>query len=425
MVQESGEAPKAEGGHSEEPEEKPHRCLEYGKSFTRSSALSLHHLVHMGKKAHQCSECGKSFAQSSYLTKHWLVHQGEKPYHCPECGKSFTRSTYLAQHQLIHTGEKPHRCSECGKSFTHSSALGQHKLIHTGQKPHQCSECGKSFTHSSALSQHKLIHTGEKPHQCSECGKSFAQSSYLIQHWVVHMGEKPYQCSVCGKSFKRSSNLARHQLVHTGEKLYQCSECGKSFTLSSSLVRHQLIHTGLQAGAEGAGQVPPVVQAGTSGVPPRWSQKQSLPHQQSGARTLRRAEQQPPEKGPVKLELQSASPGRLEESSMTPEPGQVQKGQGRPPKQEASLELWKVFEDVAVYFTQKEWELLEDEDKVLYQAQMLKNYQALVYLELGEKPGALISGLPALTTLPSSSLSAQKSVVVSTEWPHEEAVETV
>uniref|UniRef100_A0A7M4F5Q6 KRAB domain-containing protein n=1 Tax=Crocodylus porosus TaxID=8502 RepID=A0A7M4F5Q6_CROPO len=39
-----------------------------------------------------------------------------------------------------------------------------------------------------------------------------------------------------------------------------------------------------------------------------------------------------------------------------------------------------VFEDVAVYFMWKEWELLEDEDKGLYRDQMLRNYQALISL---------------------------------------------
>ncbi|XP_059574904.1 zinc finger protein 436-like [Alligator mississippiensis] len=98
-----------------------------------------------------------------------------------------------------------------------------------------------------------------------------------------------------------------------------------------------------------------------------------------GAGTLSRAEQQLPEEGPGNLELQRTSPGRPEErSSLTPEPGQVQRGQGKPPKQEESWELREVFEDVAVYFSRKEWELLEDDDKVLYQDQMLKNYQALV-----------------------------------------------
>ncbi|XP_059581180.1 uncharacterized protein LOC132249630 [Alligator mississippiensis] len=42
--------------------------------------------------------------------------------------------------------------------------------------------------------------------------------------------------------------------------------------------------------------------------------------------------------------------------------------------------LREVFEDVAVYFIQEEWELVEEEDKGLYRDQMLRNYQALVSL---------------------------------------------
>ncbi|KYO33340.1 hypothetical protein Y1Q_0006876 [Alligator mississippiensis] len=105
------------------------------------------------------------------------------------------------------------------------------------------------------------------------------------------------------------------------------------------------------------------------------------PPQESGAGTLPRAEQQPAEEGPVILELQRTCAGSLEERrSPNPEPGQVQKGQGMPPNQEESSELREMFEDVAVYFTRKEWELLDDEDKVLYRDQMVKNHQALISL---------------------------------------------
>ncbi|XP_059585300.1 zinc finger protein 708 [Alligator mississippiensis] len=97
----------------------------------------------------------------------------------------------------------------------------------------------------------------------------------------------------------------------------------------------------------------------------------------AGAGTLSRAEQKRPGEEPVTLELHRAPPGSLEErGSPTRELGQLQKGQGRPPRQE----LREVFEDVAVYFTQKEWELLEDEDKVLYRDQMLKNFDAFISL---------------------------------------------
>ncbi|KYO35658.1 zinc finger protein 850 [Alligator mississippiensis] len=105
------------------------------------------------------------------------------------------------------------------------------------------------------------------------------------------------------------------------------------------------------------------------------------PHRESGAGTLSKAEPQSLEEGPGNLELQKTSPGRLgEKDSLRPEPDQVQREQGRPPKQEESLELREVFEDVAVYFTRKEWELLEEHDKVLYQDQMLRNYEALISL---------------------------------------------
>ncbi|KYO41924.1 hypothetical protein Y1Q_0022518 [Alligator mississippiensis] len=109
-----------------------------------------------------------------------------------------------------------------------------------------------------------------------------------------------------------------------------------------------------------------------------------------GAGTLSRADEQPSEEGPVILELWWTSPGRMGEmGSLMPEPGQLEKGQSMPPKQGESLELWDAFEDVALHFTRKEWELLEDEDKVLYRDQMLRNYQALI--SLGK---ALVLGYP-------------------------------
>ncbi|KYO41927.1 hypothetical protein Y1Q_0022520 [Alligator mississippiensis] len=175
--------------------------------------------------------------------KHQRIHRGEKPHRCSECGKRFTRSSHLSQHQRIHRGERPHQCPECGKSFTYSSGLAQHLRIHTGEKPHQCSECGKSFTYSSSLARHQFIHTGEKPHQCLECGKSFTRFSRLVEHQRIHRQENPHQCSVCGKSFTQSSTLALHQRIHTGEKPHQCAVCGKSFIHSSSLTRHRRIHT--------------------------------------------------------------------------------------------------------------------------------------------------------------------------------------
>ncbi|XP_039184980.1 zinc finger protein 383-like [Crotalus tigris] len=225
-------------------EEKPYKCLEWGKNYRKNRQLTVHKRIHTGERPYKCVDCGKLFCRKSSLTYHQMIHIGEKPFKCMECGKIFSRIDYLTAHQRIHTGDKPFKCMDCGKTFIRKSNLNAHQRIHTGEKPFKCIECGKTFANCSQLTVHKRIHIGEKPFKCMSCGKTFAQSAHLSSHNKIHTGEKPFKCMECGKTFILNSRLTAHQRIHTGVKPFKCMECGKTFFWNSHLIVHKRIHTG-------------------------------------------------------------------------------------------------------------------------------------------------------------------------------------
>ncbi|NXH56160.1 ZN557 protein, partial [Rhabdornis inornatus] len=47
---------------------------------------------------------GQRYNQSSYLVVLEQLLDGEKPHKCLECGKSFSDNSYLRWHQKIHNG---------------------------------------------------------------------------------------------------------------------------------------------------------------------------------------------------------------------------------------------------------------------------------------------------------------------------------
>ncbi|XP_061469655.1 extracellular calcium-sensing receptor-like [Rhineura floridana] len=210
---------KAEGEPSEVSLEKAEEQAQERKLRSQDGAKRQEERqTHTGDKPYTCLECGKSFSRSSNLTLHHRTHTGDKPYKYLECGKSFSQSGHLSIHERTHTGAKPYKCLECGKSFSHSSTLTVHHKTHTGDKPYKCFECEKSFSRSSTLTSHHKTHTGDKPYKCLECGKNFSQSAHLTSHHKTHTGDKPYKCFECGKSFSHSSTLTLHHRTHTGDK---------------------------------------------------------------------------------------------------------------------------------------------------------------------------------------------------------------
>ncbi|XP_059587289.1 uncharacterized protein LOC102569172 [Alligator mississippiensis] len=176
--------------------EKPFSCPQCGKSFTKNSALTKHWRVHTGEKPFSCRQCGKSFSDNSTLTGHLRVHTGEKPFSCSQCGRSFTKSSTLTRHLLVHTGEKRFSCSQCGRSFTHNSTLTKHLRMHTGEKPYGCGECGKRFRQSAGLTKHQRTHQDKTRGQLlpsSLCnGEGSPTPGCSLQCWeeVVEQGRR-------------------------------------------------------------------------------------------------------------------------------------------------------------------------------------------------------------------------------------------
>ncbi|KAI5089550.1 zinc finger protein GLI4 [Silurus meridionalis] len=143
---------------------------------------------------------------------------GDRPHLCLECGKTFRLLSSLKKHLRIHTGEKPYPCSVCGRRFRESGALKTHLRIHTGEKPYACSECGARFRHLDGLRKHGRTHTGEKPYACGVCGKRLSRLQHLKHHQRIHTGERPCRCPLCQRSFQDAASLRKHLIsVHQGE----------------------------------------------------------------------------------------------------------------------------------------------------------------------------------------------------------------
>ncbi|KAM6907838.1 uncharacterized protein FYW49_014385 [Xenentodon cancila] len=141
----------------------------------------------------------------------------DRPHHCLECGKTFRLISSLKKHIRIHTGEKPYPCGVCGRRFRESGALKTHLRIHTGEKPYSCSECGNSFRHLDGLRKHRRTHTGEKPYVCTICGKRLSRLQHLKHHQLIHTGERPCCCPFCNRTFKEPAALRKHIRTHRDE----------------------------------------------------------------------------------------------------------------------------------------------------------------------------------------------------------------
>ena len=145
------------------------------------------------KKNYNCDICGYGCDSRANFSYHLNSHTKEKPFKCKDCSKSFSRPNTLNHHRKIH---KPpsFKCDFCPKMFRLKWDKELHMNTHTGTKPFACELCDAKFSSPSALSQHRKNNHLPPKFECPFCHKMFTDASNCQKHWY---GDKSRQAIAC------------------------------------------------------------------------------------------------------------------------------------------------------------------------------------------------------------------------------------